>query len=315
VIVFTHPDCLRHDTGRGHPESPARLQVLLARLRDDDRFQVRQAAKAPRGPLLLVHPAAYLTRLEGLANTGGGMLDQDTVMSAASWDAALGAVGAVLGAVTSAHDGQDAFAAIRPPGHHALARRAMGFCLLANAVIGARHAQSLGRHRILIVDWDVHHGNGTQALVEHDPAIRYVSLHQWPAYPGTGSANERGVGNIFNVPMPAGRPRSEYVAALWSAIDAAGGEWSPDLIVISAGFDAMAGDPLGGFTLEPEDYSTLSQRIRERFPLVPVVSVMEGGYRPDRLADGVVAHLTALAQLPFGTPSGYTDSPAPPRSE
>jgi len=315
VIVFTHPDCLRHDPGRGHPESPVRLQTLLARLAQDGRFQVTRAEVAPRDPILLVHPATYLTHLEESARGGGGRLDQDTVINAASWDAALGAVGAVLAAVASAHGGRDAFAAIRPPGHHALAERAMGFCLLSNVVIGARHAQSLGRRRILIVDWDVHHGNGTQTLVERDPSIRYVSLHQWPAYPGTGSAGERGVDNVFNIPMPPGLPRERYVEALWSGIHDAGSRWEPDLIVISAGFDAMAGDPLGGFTLEPEDYAKLSLRIRQEFPSIPVVSVMEGGYHPERLADGVMAHLAAFIPLPFAPPSGYTDSPALPRSE
>jgi acetoin utilization deacetylase AcuC-like enzyme len=187
-----------------------------------------------------------------------------------------------------------AFAAIRPPGHHALAARAMGFCFLANAVIAAREAQVLGRKRILIVDWDVHHGNGTQSLVERDASIRYVSLHEWPAYPGTGAAIERGVGNVFNVPRAAGLAPERYVADLTEAILAATDGWQPDLVLISAGYDAMSGDPLGGFTLEPGHYGALMETLLARCPGQPVVGLLEGGYNPSRLADGVIATLRAL---------------------
>jgi acetoin utilization deacetylase AcuC-like enzyme len=213
-----------------------------------------------------------------------------------SWSAVLGATGAVLAAVDHAHGGAGAaFAAVRPPGHHALASRAMGFCLVANAVVAARHAQRLGRGRVLIVDWDVHHGNGTQALIERDETIRYVSLHQHPWYPGTGMAEERGVGNVFNVPRGPGAPPARYVDDLWAAIVAATSGWTPDLVLVSAGFDAMLGDPLGGFTLEPEHYADLTRRLRERLPAAPIVGLLEGGYVPGRLADGVLAHALALA--------------------
>jgi acetoin utilization deacetylase AcuC-like enzyme len=213
-----------------------------------------------------------------------------------SWAAALGGAGAVLAAVDHAlAGGGHAFAAVRPPGHHCLADRAMGFCLLANVAVAARAAQRAGCDRILIVDWDVHHGNGTQALVERDPAIRFVSLHEAPGWPGTGAETERGVGNIFNVPRPAGLQPTEYLEDLWTAIGAAVAGWTPQLVLISAGFDAMHGDPLGGFTLEPEHFAEWTHRIREAFPGVPIASAMEGGYVPDRLADGVVAHLEALA--------------------
>ncbi|MEP6743915.1 MAG: histone deacetylase, partial [Gemmatimonadota bacterium] len=161
----------------------------------------------------------------------------------------------------------------------------------------ARHAQRLGRSRVLIVDWDVHHGNGTQALIEHDPSIRFVSMHQWPWYPGTGAAQERGVGNVFNVPRPAGLPAigpGGYVESLWGWIEVAGKEWSPDLILLSAGYDSMTGDPLGGFTLEPEHYATWVTRLRERFVGVPIVGLLEGGYAPERLAAGVVATIAGL---------------------
>jgi acetoin utilization deacetylase AcuC-like enzyme len=292
--VFTHPACLLHDAGRRHPESPERLRVLLARLEADGRFPVSSAEPASREALLAVHPAHYLDHLESDSRRGGGVLDQDTITNAMSWDAARGGAGAAIAAVESAMAGTPALAAVRPPGHHALADRAMGFCLLGNVVIAARAAQRGGAERVLIVDWDVHHGNGTQALVEHDASIRFVSLHQWPAYPGTGRASERGVGNIFNLPMPAGLEPGLYVESLWDGVRAATEGWSPELVLVSAGFDAMKNDPLAGFTLEPEHYADLTRRLRARWPDAPFAATLEGGYAPSRLADGVLAHLGAL---------------------
>lgn len=296
VAVFTHPACLQHDTGPGHPESIARLRVLLDRLAQVPTAPVTTAtALTDLAALRRVHPAAYLEHLEAYAAGGGGAVFLDTVMSARSWETVLGASGAVLAAVRHAHAGTGhAFAAVRPPGHHALAATAMGFCLVNNVVVAAREAQALGRSRILIVDWDVHHGNGTQALVERDASVRFVSLHQWPWYPGTGAADERGVGNVFNVPRPAGQPAGRYVDDLWAAIHQATDGWTPDLVLVSAGFDAMTDDPLGGFTLEPEHYAQLTLRLRERLPQAPIVSLLEGGYEPARVAEGVVAHLGAL---------------------
>jgi acetoin utilization deacetylase AcuC-like enzyme len=295
VPVFTHPACLRHDPGPDHPETPARLRVVLERARRDVTADVVEAAGAPLETLLAVHPEGYLRSLEAMSARGGGALFLDTILNDASWEAAVGAAGAVLAAVDYAHAGRgNAFAAARPPGHHALAGKGMGFCLLNNVVIAARHAQRGGRERVLIVDWDVHHGNGTQALMERDATLRYVSLHQHPWYPGTGMAEERGVGNVFNVPRGPGRPASLYVDDLWSAIVAATERWTPSLVLVSAGFDAMAGDPLGGFTLEPRDYGDLTIRLRERLPGVPLVGLLEGGYVPSRLAEGVLAHLGAL---------------------
>ncbi|MBW8839544.1 MAG: histone deacetylase, partial [Gemmatimonadetes bacterium] len=293
--VFTHPDCLRHDPGPDHPETPARLRVLLERARRDVTAEVIDAPAAPLDALRAVHPDAYLRSLESMSQRGGGALFLDTILNDASWAAAVGAAGALLAAVDHAHAGRGhAFAAARPPGHHALAGKGMGFCLLNNVVIGARHAQRAGRERVLIVDWDVHHGNGTQALMERDPNLRYVSLHQHPWYPGTGMAEERGVGNVFNVPRGPGRPASLYVDDLWSAIVAATEGWTPELLLVSAGFDAMSGDPLGGFTLEPEHYRDLTIRLRHRLPGVPIVCLLEGGYVPTRLAEGVLAHVAAL---------------------
>ena len=294
--VFTHPDCLRHDPGPAHPETPARLRVLLSALRGDPAIEVVDAAPGPQGALLAVHPDSYLRTLEAMSARGGGALFLDTILNQASWVAVLGATGAALAAVDHALAGSgNAFAALRPPGHHALAAQGMGFCLTNNVVVATRHAQAAGRRRVLIVDWDVHHGNGTQALVQSDDTVRYVSLHQHRWYPGTGMAEERGVGNIFNVPRGPGKPPSLYVDDLWAAVVAATTQWSPELMLISAGFDAMRGDPLGGFTLEPPHYADLTTRLRERLPDVPIVGLLEGGYIPSRLAEGVLAHLAALA--------------------
>ena len=170
----------------------------------------------------------------------------------------------------------------------------MGFCLVNNVVVAAHAALAAGRARVLIVDWDVHHGNGTQALVEHDAAIRFVSLHQHPWYPGTGLANERGVGNVFNVPRGPGRPRRLYVEDLWEAIAAATTDWTPDLVLVSAGFDAMLGDPLGGLHARARALRRADAAPARALRDAPIVGLMEGGYIPARLAEGAAAHCRAL---------------------
>src|SRR5437762_8009689 len=215
-------------------------------------------------------------------------------MSRDSWDAALAAAGVAISAAEQGIERGSAFGATRPPGHHALAGRAMGFCLINNVVVAARHAQQLAKPRVLIADWDGHHGNGAQALVERGPSIRYVSMHQYPWYPGTGAEDERGVGNVFNVPRPPGLPREVYVRDLLAAVDAAIAGWPPDLLLVSAGFDSLNGDPLGGFTLEPEDMAHWTTLWRERVAPAPVVGVLEGGYRLDLLAAGACAHVPRL---------------------
>jgi acetoin utilization deacetylase AcuC-like enzyme len=298
IPVVWHPACGLHDPGPGHPERPERIAAVLAALRAPalaSEITWTEATPADRSAIAAVHDAAYLDRLERLAAGGGGALDADTVMGPRSWQATLAAAGVALRAVEQGIARGAAFGATRPPGHHALADRAMGFCFVNNVVVAARHAQRLGRARVLIVDWDVHHGNGTQALVERDSSIRFVSLHQYPWYPGTGAAAERGVGNIFNVPRPPGLPRATYVRDLLAAVDAALTGWRPDLLLVSAGFDSLAGDPLGGFTLEPADVTQWTTALRERVAPAPVVALLEGGYRLDLLASGARATVGALA--------------------
>jgi acetoin utilization deacetylase AcuC-like enzyme len=295
--VVWHPSSLDHDPGPGHPERPERLRAILEELRTPPLAPTivwHQAEPAPEAALLRVHAREYLARLEAIAVKGGGRLDADTVMSRESYVAARHAAGAAMEAARLALSGEPAFAPVRPPGHHAVADEAMGFCLINNVVVAACAALGeWGCQRVLIVDWDVHHGNGTQALVEQDARIRYVSLHQWPLYPGTGRADEHGAGNVFNVPRPPGLPRERYVDDLDAAVRSATDGWRPDLILVSAGFDAMAGDPLAGFTLEPEDYATWIDRWRRIG--APIASVLEGGYVPDRIRRAVAAHLLALA--------------------
>jgi acetoin utilization deacetylase AcuC-like enzyme len=255
-----------------------------------------EAAPATRAALERVHPARHLDALEAMAAAGGGAIDADTYLGPRSWEAVVASAGVAIEAVTAAMGGTTAFGATRPPGHHAEAARAMGFCFVNNAVVAARHAQAAGAARVLIVDWDVHHGNGTQALIESDPSIRYVSMHQFPWYPGTGAADERGVGNVFNLPRPPGLPRFRYVQDLLQGVNAALEDWTPDLLLLSAGFDSLAGDPLGGFTLLPEDITTWTIELRARLPDCPVAAVLEGGYRLDLLAAGVTALVSALAE-------------------
>ena len=307
--VVWNPACRLHYAGAGHPDRPQRFEVVLDALRRPEiasLIDFIEAAPAPREAIERVHTAAYIDLLTAMdardggggGGGGGGALDADTFLGPRSLESVLASAGVAIAAVEQALLGggrERAFAVTRPPGHHALAERAMGFCFLNNVVIAARHAQSLGCARVLIADWDVHHGNGTQALVEHDPSIRFVSMHQYPWYPGTGAADERGVGNVFNVPRPGGLPRAIYARDFLAGVDAALEDWQPDALLISAGFDALAGDPLGEFTLEPDDITDWTAALRERMGSRPIVAVLEGGYRLDLLAAGVVALVRALS--------------------
>ena len=298
VAYISHADCGRHDTGWHHPEHVGRLRAIPRALRNDfDLYQAiehLESRHATADELAIAHDPDYVERVRHLVEQGGGRLDPDTVASEGSWDAARAACGAVLDGVDMAFDGRAvrSFAAVRPPGHHALRARAMGFCLFGNVAIAAHYARRRhGAQRILIVDWDVHHGNGTQALVEDEPDIHFVSMHQWPWYPGTGAAEDRGPHrSVWNVPMAAGLPAAQYVEALTRGIDAATTGWTPDLILVSAGFDAYAADPITSMTLEVEDFVTLGRWLREAGR--PAAAILEGGYSPD-LPKLIDAFLTA----------------------
>ena len=297
VHLVTHPKCLEHSAGFGHPESPERLEAIIETLQEPrwgDRIVWHDAPEATFEQLTGVHQPEYLELVRDSSRRGGARLDPDTATNSASWDAALRAAGgAVEAALLALREREGAFAAVRPPGHHALADRAMGFCLVNNVVVAAREALAgEGIERVLIVDWDVHHGNGTQALVENDPSIRYVSMHQWPHYPGTGTELERGAGNIWNVPRPGGLSPDDYLRDLLGAIEEATDGWDPDLTLVSAGFDSMSLDPLAGFTLRAGDYGTITEALLDRG--APVAGVLEGGYSLDNLTAGVSAFLDAL---------------------
>ena len=305
IGLVSSADCGRHDTGWGHPEHVGRLRAIPHALREDPELLARihhvDARHATEDELALAHDRVYIDDVRAVVDSGGGRLDADTVVSEGSWDAATAAAGAVLDAIDlSVGDGpRRSFCAVRPPGHHALRDAAMGFCLFGNVAIGAHYArQRHGVERVLIVDWDVHHGNGTQALVEHVSQIHFVSMHQWPWYPGTGAADDRGpLDSVWNLPRRAGLPPEEYVSSFIGGIEAATDAFTPDLVLISAGFDSLRGDPLGGFTLEIEHIEQMTRYVMEHAEQWcggRVVSVLEGGYDPARLAQAAVRHMRAL---------------------
>ncbi len=301
AAFISHSDCGRHDTGWGHPEHVGRLRAITRALRNDPDLFLAVAQiegrHATAEQIATVHDASYVESVRAFAAAGGGRLDTDTVVSEGSWDAASAGVGCALAAVDLSFEGRHlrSFVAVRPPGHHAVYDRSMGFCLFGNVAIAAKHARTThNAERVLIVDWDVHHGNGTQALVESDPGIHLVSMHQWPWYPGTGAADDRGPhSTIWNVPMRSGLARQQYVDALMQGVDAATREFKPDIVLVSAGFDSLAGDPLGGFSLEIPDFEYFTDELVARANTWcngRLVSVLEGGYAPDPVAAAAIAH-------------------------
>ncbi|MEI7035822.1 histone deacetylase family protein [Fulvimonas yonginensis] len=300
--LYTHAACLQHDPGPGHPESPARLRAVLAAL-DRDRFAMLDRVEAPRAnrsALERVHDPAYVARILASAPPEGtSRLDEDTLMSPGSAEAALRAAGAVVAAVDAAvAQGARAFCAVRPPGHHATASQAMGFCLFNNVAVGAAHALAVhGLERVAIADFDVHHGNGTQDIFAAEPRVLFASSHQSPLYPGTGHTDETGAGNLVNAPLPPGTGsqafRRRWEQELLPRIAAFG----PQLLLVSAGFDAHRADPLAQLELAADDYAWLTTRLLDvarDHAGGRMVSTLEGGYDLDALAASAAAHVAAL---------------------
>jgi acetoin utilization deacetylase AcuC-like enzyme len=317
TALVMHPDCARHDTGWGHPEHQGRLPAIVQVLHRDtpDFLHLILQSEAPPATLEMirrVHEEPVIERLEAAARTAeqsGELqrLDADTVVSPATWDAALAAAGSAVHAVELVATGRarTAFALSRPPGHHATPHQSMGFCLFNNVAVAARVLQcSHGVERVLIVDWDVHHGNGTQDIFYGDPSVYYLSLHLAGHYPGTGGEDERGVGagrnSTRNVCFHADTTRDDYMRRFADVLDTVCEEFRPDFIIVSAGYDCLAGDPLGGLPLEPEDLHAMTRLVMDlaaRTAAGRVVCVLEGGYAPPRVAQGVRSTLRALAGL------------------
>ena len=314
---FLHHASPLHDTGWGHPEHQGRLRALASTVGKDlltlhGHVEQMASADASLVDIGRVHSESQIANVRAAcdqASASGSIaaIDPDTKVSYASWEAALGSAGTAIAAVAAVARGElaNAFVATRPPGHHATPDQAMGFCLFNNVAVAARSLQAAGlAERVLIVDWDVHHGNGTQDTFYSDPTVFFLSLHQWPHYPGSGAAHETGegpgVGTPLNVPLPAGTSPDVYLEHFEAAIQTALERFQPDFVLVSAGFDCMAGDPLGEFLLEPEHLHRMTRFIMDRAAANcggRVVALLEGGYDPSRLGHGTVAVIRALANL------------------
>jgi acetoin utilization deacetylase AcuC-like enzyme len=303
TALYTHASSSEHDTGAGHPERIARIEAVGNALAGTswDALMRRDAPRATRDQLERVHAGSYLDVLfANIPDEGYAHLDADTVMSPGTGEAALRAAGAIIAAIDDVMTGaaDNAFCAVRPPGHHAEPGRGMGFCLLNNVAIGAMHARAAhGLKKIAIVDFDVHHGNGTQATFEADADTLFASTHQFPHYPGTGAASETGIGNVFNAPLAANSGGAEFRAAMEGKILPALRAFEPEFVFVSAGFDAHARDPLAALLFEERDYEWATQQlagIAGEFASGRLVSALEGGYDLEALGNSVQAHAGAL---------------------
>jgi len=311
TLLSTDPLFLKHDTGPHHPETPERLRAIAARLEKAGLTGKCTAGKwqpISEADVAKVHSPRMVAAAKQLAEHGGGHLDADTAVSPDSFAVALSAAGAAAAAVDAVLKGEEknALCLVRPPGHHATPSHAMGFCLFNNVALAARHAT--GQHqldRILIVDWDVHHGNGTQDIFYEAPDVVFLSIHRYGMgfYPGTGAKDEtgsrKGLGHVINAPIRYGTSRQEYRAYFTSALEKAADKIKPELVLVSAGFDAHAQDPIGSLGLEVEDFATLTSQVLDvakTHAQGRLVSCLEGGYNLDRLAESVQAHLEALLE-------------------
>jgi acetoin utilization deacetylase AcuC-like enzyme len=306
TLLYCPPCFLDHETGN-HPECADRIRQIPERLKQAGLAgRCRQPEFQPVGRqrLARVHTPAYIDEIWACAKSGGGFIEADTIVSPASYEVALMAAGCVCNAVQRIISGEDTqgLCLVRPPGHHAMFNHAMGFCLFNNVAVAARTAiDSLGIDRVLIVDWDVHHGNGTQATFWEDPQVGFLSIHRWPFYPGTGDVDEtgagRGLGATLNLPVQFGTPRNEYLARFSRELAKFAAKNKPQLVLLSAGFDSHRLDPVGNLGLETEDFVPLTNLVldvAETYAGGRFVSVLEGGYDPTILADCVELHLAEM---------------------
>lgn len=301
--LYTHKACLQHDTGPYHPECSDRLRHVLMAMGEPEFAALvwHESRQASVEELARVHPQQFVERfLQALPDEGSMQIDNDTVVSGGSREAALRAAGAVCEAVEAVMRGEarNAFCAVRPPGHHAEPRRPMGFCLFNNVAVGALHARAaFGLERVAVIDFDVHHGNGTQAVAQREPGLFFASTHQDHLYPNTGLREETGTGNICNRPLDAGTASIAFRKVMTEEVLPEVEAWRPEMILISAGFDAHAGDPMAFLELQDEDYHWVTQAICDVAARVcggRVVSTMEGGYDIDSLVSASKAHVRAL---------------------
>jgi len=312
-LYFRHRSSLGHDTG-GHPENAGRIQAIERALDDAGwaGLEPAEAPIAPRAAIERVHDPAYVERLERFCEAGGGMIDHDTIATDATWEAALRAAGAGVEGAERLLEGEAdfAFCGLRPPGHHAESERAMGFCLFNSAAVAAAHAiDECGVERVLILDWDVHHGNGTAEIFDARGDVLYASIHQSPLYPGTGMASETGSGAgeglTINLPVAPGSAGEEWRALLQHVVVPIGIDFAPGLVVISAGYDAHHDDPLANCALTTTDFAEMSASVRDlgRKLEAPVLLCLEGGYDPDSLAASVLATVRAMGASRPATPA------------